>query len=203
MLSEFLDGAPAAVVVEDGAIAFDLAESKYSLSGEYQRVAWHQSRGEFVQFGYFPGQEISQRASAHAGCARSARASHDGRDSAVSFTGDRLGSAGDRRALAGRYTGGVSEKTAAGAGPGSVELITAETQRAPRNLFLALEKLRALGFRPRYSSEASPVVRGDTRCGRPPAAPRAKSFARHPRGCGRTDRLFYRRRASPSHADLS
>src|SRR5260370_41234920 len=32
MLSDFLDGAHAAVVVEDGAIAFDLAESKYSVS---------------------------------------------------------------------------------------------------------------------------------------------------------------------------
>jgi len=25
----------------------------------WSRVAWHQSRGEFAQFGYFPGQEIS------------------------------------------------------------------------------------------------------------------------------------------------
>jgi hypothetical protein len=32
MLSDFLDGAHAAVVVEDGAIAFDPAESKYSVS---------------------------------------------------------------------------------------------------------------------------------------------------------------------------
>jgi hypothetical protein len=27
----------------------------------WSRVAWHQSRGEFAQFGYFPGQEISQQ----------------------------------------------------------------------------------------------------------------------------------------------
>ena len=41
MLSGFLDGARAAVVVEDGAIAFDLAESKYSISGEYHRCLLH------------------------------------------------------------------------------------------------------------------------------------------------------------------
>src|ERR1700721_4459410 len=41
MLSGFLDGARAAVVVEDGAIAFDLAESKYSISGEYHRCRLH------------------------------------------------------------------------------------------------------------------------------------------------------------------
>ena len=33
MLSDFLEDARAADVVEDGAIAFDLAESKYSISG--------------------------------------------------------------------------------------------------------------------------------------------------------------------------
>ena len=27
----------------------------------WSRVAWHQSRGEFAQFGYFPGHEISQQ----------------------------------------------------------------------------------------------------------------------------------------------
>lgn len=37
VLAEFLAGARAAVVVEDGAIAFDLAESKYSISGEYNK----------------------------------------------------------------------------------------------------------------------------------------------------------------------
>ncbi len=41
MLSEFLDGARAAVVVEGGAIAFDLAESKYSISGEYNKCLLH------------------------------------------------------------------------------------------------------------------------------------------------------------------
>ena len=41
MLSDFLDGARAAVVVEDGAIAFDLAESKYSVSGEYHKCLLH------------------------------------------------------------------------------------------------------------------------------------------------------------------
>ncbi len=40
-LSDFLDGARAAVVVEDGAIAFDLAESKYSISGEYNKCLLH------------------------------------------------------------------------------------------------------------------------------------------------------------------
>jgi hypothetical protein len=41
MLSDFLNGARAAVVVEDGAIAFDLAESKYSISGEYHKCLLH------------------------------------------------------------------------------------------------------------------------------------------------------------------
>ncbi len=41
LLSDFLDGARAAVVVEDGAIAFDLAESKYSISGEYNKCLLH------------------------------------------------------------------------------------------------------------------------------------------------------------------
>src|SRR5271165_3505514 len=39
MLSEFLHGARAAV--EDGAIAFDLAESKYSISGEHNKCLLH------------------------------------------------------------------------------------------------------------------------------------------------------------------
>jgi hypothetical protein len=41
MLSDFLAGARAAVVVEDGAIAFDLAESRYSISGEYNKCLLH------------------------------------------------------------------------------------------------------------------------------------------------------------------
>src|SRR5271157_3637086 len=41
MLSDFLDGARAAVVVEDGAVAFDLAESNYSVSGEYNKCLLH------------------------------------------------------------------------------------------------------------------------------------------------------------------
>src|SRR5271167_1226522 len=46
MLSDFLDGARAAVVVEDGAIAFDLAEAKYSISGEYHKCLLHLWSGE-------------------------------------------------------------------------------------------------------------------------------------------------------------
>ena len=41
MLSEFLNGARAAVVVEDAAIAFDLAEAKYSISGEHSKCLLH------------------------------------------------------------------------------------------------------------------------------------------------------------------
>src|SRR5260370_32486103 len=41
MLSDFLDGAHAAVAVEDGAIAFHLAESKYSVPGEYNKCLLH------------------------------------------------------------------------------------------------------------------------------------------------------------------
>lgn len=40
-LSDFLNSARAAVVVEDGAIAFDLAEAKYSISGEYHKCLLH------------------------------------------------------------------------------------------------------------------------------------------------------------------
>lgn len=41
MLSDFLDGSRAAVVVEDGAVAFDLAHSRYSISGEYNKCLLH------------------------------------------------------------------------------------------------------------------------------------------------------------------
>jgi len=41
MLSDFLAGARAALVVEDGAVAFDLAESKYSISGAYNKCLLH------------------------------------------------------------------------------------------------------------------------------------------------------------------
>jgi hypothetical protein len=41
MLRDFLDGARAAVVGEDGAIAFDLSVSKYSISGEYNKCLLH------------------------------------------------------------------------------------------------------------------------------------------------------------------
>jgi hypothetical protein len=41
ILSDFLNGAHAAVVVEDGAIAFDLVESKYTISGEYNKCLLH------------------------------------------------------------------------------------------------------------------------------------------------------------------
>ena len=41
MLSDFLTGARAAVVIEDSVIAFDLADSKYSISGEYNKCLLH------------------------------------------------------------------------------------------------------------------------------------------------------------------
>src|SRR5437763_4765012 len=40
-LSDFLADAHSAIVVEDGAVAFDLAESKYSISGEYNKCLLH------------------------------------------------------------------------------------------------------------------------------------------------------------------
>ncbi len=40
-IAEFLDGSRAAVVVEDGGVAFDLAEAKYSISGEYNKCLIH------------------------------------------------------------------------------------------------------------------------------------------------------------------
>jgi len=41
VLTEFLDGSRAAVVVEDGSVLFDLAEAKYSISGEYEKCLLH------------------------------------------------------------------------------------------------------------------------------------------------------------------
>jgi hypothetical protein len=41
MLSDFLNGSRAAVVVEDSAVVFDLAEAKYSISGEYNKCLVH------------------------------------------------------------------------------------------------------------------------------------------------------------------
>jgi len=41
ILRDFLSGARAAIVLEDGAVAFDLAESKYSVSGEYNKCLLH------------------------------------------------------------------------------------------------------------------------------------------------------------------
>ena len=40
-LSQFLVGSRAAVVVEDGAVVFDLADAKYSISGEYNKCLVH------------------------------------------------------------------------------------------------------------------------------------------------------------------
>src|SRR6202142_4680842 len=40
-VTDFLEGSRAAVVVEDGAIVFDLADSKYSISGEYNKCLVH------------------------------------------------------------------------------------------------------------------------------------------------------------------
>lgn len=40
-LADFLAGSRAAVVVEDGAVAFDLADAKYSISGEYNKCLVH------------------------------------------------------------------------------------------------------------------------------------------------------------------
>ena len=41
MLADFLDGSRAAVVVENGAVVFDLADAKYSISGEYNKCLLH------------------------------------------------------------------------------------------------------------------------------------------------------------------
>ena len=41
MLEEFLGGSRHAVVLEDGAVLFDLLESKYSISGEYNKCVLH------------------------------------------------------------------------------------------------------------------------------------------------------------------
>ncbi len=41
MVAGFLDGSRAAVVVEDGAVVFDLADAKYCISGEYNKCLVH------------------------------------------------------------------------------------------------------------------------------------------------------------------
>jgi hypothetical protein len=41
LVAGFLDGSRAAVVVEDGAVVFDLADAKYSISGEYNKCLVH------------------------------------------------------------------------------------------------------------------------------------------------------------------
>ena len=41
MLEEFLGGSRHAVVLDDGAVVFDLLESKYSISGEYNKCVLH------------------------------------------------------------------------------------------------------------------------------------------------------------------
>ena len=73
-VQEFLSKASGAVVLENGAVAFDLGHTKYSISGDYNkcllhlplqglnywsRVEWHHTRAEFPRFGYFPGRELS------------------------------------------------------------------------------------------------------------------------------------------------
>jgi len=40
-LQDFLAEASGAVVLEDGAVAFDLGQSKYSISGEYNKCLLH------------------------------------------------------------------------------------------------------------------------------------------------------------------
>jgi 3-oxoacyl-[acyl-carrier-protein] synthase III len=40
-LQEFLSEAAGAVVLEDGAVAFDLAQAKYSISGEHNKCLLH------------------------------------------------------------------------------------------------------------------------------------------------------------------
>lgn len=41
MVADFLAGSRAAVIVEDGAVAFDLASAKYSIAGEYNKCLLH------------------------------------------------------------------------------------------------------------------------------------------------------------------
>ena len=78
-VQDFLSQAAGAVVLENGAVAFDLAQSKYSkrrlavvelkadqdihlpLQGldYWSRVEWHNARGELLRFGYFGGTELT------------------------------------------------------------------------------------------------------------------------------------------------
>lgn len=55
----------------------------------WSRVDWHQSRGEFAQFGYFPGRrDLTAETTTDAGRSRFARTSHNRHDLAISVAGD-------------------------------------------------------------------------------------------------------------------
>ncbi|HEY4841827.1 MAG TPA: hypothetical protein VIH78_07660 [Terriglobales bacterium] len=101
-LSGFLDGVGAAVVIEDGAIAFHLAESKYSISGEYNKCLLHlRSHGRNVVRRVLAGHErpgVARRkapagAALHAGACVPSSGSSDawrsGHDSRGTTRGDR------------------------------------------------------------------------------------------------------------------
>jgi hypothetical protein len=45
-VQDFLSEAAGAVVLEDGAVAFDLSQAKYSISGEYEKCLLHLWSGE-------------------------------------------------------------------------------------------------------------------------------------------------------------
>jgi len=273
MLSGFLKGARAAVVVEDGAIAFDLDESKYSISGEYHKCLLHlwsrernfvrrvldaevkattlrlqvqrmgQNRPTRLDFcrdrdqrspaarraarsAYeprlrralernFPGwtvgrlttsadlehsfgpaairlfsrtRDFAPEVSTDAGRSRPACASHHRHNPSLPFAGDRLGSAGNRRALAGTDPSGIPEEADA---------------RVRIDQFKSRDSSLIHALRFRCSFAASPVVRDDKHCDRPAAASRAILSVHHPTGSWRRDRFPGRRQASPSSAGPS
>ncbi len=111
----------------------------------WSRVAWHQSRGEFAQFGYFPGREISPQKPLLMLVAPALHV-HPTTDTILRYLSPEI----DWEVL------GIDEhwreeirvvfrkKTAAYAGSGSVELFTAETRRAPRKTLSWLERRREL-----------------------------------------------------------
>jgi hypothetical protein len=149
----------------------------------WSRVAWHQSRGEFAQFGYFPGREISPQKPLLM-LVTPALHVHPTTDTILRYLSPEI----DWEVL------GIDEHWREGI---RVVFRKKPTRTPTRDSSLIL----SLRFRGSFA--ASPVVRGDTNCGRPAAAPRAKTFARLPRVFGRRDLLCGRRRAAPSCAGPS
>jgi len=205
MLSDFLDGAHAVVVVEDGAIGFDLAESKYSVSGEYNKCLLHvwSSERNFVR-------RVLDAEVEGTRFRLQVQRMGQNRPTRLDFCRDRDPcSPAARRAARVAYEPRLHRALERNFPVSTVVRLTTsvdlEHSFGPAYMRGWLRQGQRAGGKLTFQcfSSASLVARGDKRCGRPAAAPRAKWFGHRPRGSGRRDRLFGRRRAAPSFAGPS